>query len=118
MAVTRPCFERRRDELTGQLGQVGDLGAVRQGDQEAGGELEGVVERQHRQHPVVDAELKIFDSSDTMKVKLRCVSITPLGLPVVPEVKIDEASASGVGAPGELRRRVVLDRQLGEREGF
>ncbi len=36
-----------------------------------------------------------FDSSDTMKVKLRWVSITPLGFPVVPEVKMSEATASG-----------------------
>ena len=46
--------------------------------------------------PSLTPNSKIFDSSDTMKVKLRWVSITPLGLPVVPEVKISDASASGL----------------------
>ena len=46
--------------------------------------------------PSLTPNSNIFDSSDTMKVKLRWVSITPLGLPVVPEVKISDASASGL----------------------
>ena len=53
-----PLLERAGDRVAGQLGQVGDLRAVRQRHQQAGRELEGVVQRQHRQHPVVDAELE------------------------------------------------------------
>ncbi len=46
--------------------------------------------------PSLTPNSKIFDSSDTMNVKFRWVSITPLGLPVVPDVKISDASASGL----------------------
>ncbi len=45
--------------------------------------------------PSLTPNSKTRDSSDTMKVKLRWLSITPLGLPVVPEVKISEATVSG-----------------------
>ena len=55
--------------------------------------------------PSLTPNSKIFDSSETMKVKLRWVSITPLGLPVVPEVKINDASASGLERLASLAPR-------------
>ena len=60
--------------------------------------------------PSLTPNSKIFDSSDTMKVKFRWVSITPLGLPVVPEVKISDAIASGLWRRTSLRA-LLLDRQ-------
>ena len=45
-----------------------------------------------------------------MKVKLRWVSITPLGLPVVPEVKISEATVSGACLRPATSARSLLDR--------
>ena len=45
--------------------------------------------------PSLTPNSNTFDSSETMKVRLRWVSMTPLGLPVVPEVNSSDATASG-----------------------
>ena len=45
------------------------------------------------------------DSIETMLVRLRCESITPLGRPVVPEVKISEASDCAVTRCGSSAMR-------------
>ena len=48
---------------------------------------------------------KTEESIETMLVKLRCESITPLGRPVVPEVNINEATDCAVTRAGNRAMR-------------
>ena len=86
-------LDRARERVAGELRQVSDLRAATQRRQKTGRELKRVMQRQApttRRRCVVMS--KTDDSIETMLVRLRCESITPFGWPVVPEVKISEAT--------------------------
>ncbi len=66
--------------------------------------------------PSVVSISKTDESIETMLVKFRCESITPLGCPVVPEVKMSEATVFGETFGGQQRDALVFGRLVGQLE--
>ena len=69
-----------------------------------------------RQQPSLHIDLNSDDSFATIDVKFLCVSITPLGVPVVPDVKISDASVSGLSLRCSALSALLLDVELRQLE--
>ena len=95
----RPHVGQRTREARGVDAERIDHGrAERERQQHPAGEFEGVMQREQREHHVRRSSAKTRASIATSAAKFPCVSITPLGAPVVPEVKTMEASVLRSGA--------------------
>ena len=96
----RPHVGQRTREARGVHAERIDHGrADRERQQHPAGKFEGVMEREQREHHVIDeSSAKTRASIATSAAKFPCVSITPLGAPVVPEVNTIEASVLRSGA--------------------